>query len=328
MIKTSGTLTISATVTDTRGRTATNTKAITVLPYFNPAISKMAAWRITPSKTASNDGERLALQLKYAIAPVGNSNDKAYAIKYRKSTESSYTLIQEGTEQYAFDSTLYFTDGPEFSTDYAYVIRVEVTDYFTTVSYEATIPTAATIFDVHNSGKGFAFGKVAETENLLDIAWQLKSAGHITSGGNIIAQRNAWPSLELRDATGNSQAQIYASDSIGTLGLPLVLRAYNAAGAYNNYKFPAPASGGATSNFDILKVIKISVSGVASYTSISENWSAFPNDIFACSVSATSPPFSGVAFGYKTGQYGAYVWMDYNTGIKHVRMNNGTPVVQ
>lgn len=174
VIRSSGALSISATVTDTRGRTNTSTKSITVQPYFIPSISQMAAWRITTDPTASDDGERLALQLKYAIAPVGEKNTKSYAIKYRKSTDTTYTLIESGTAQYAYDGTMYFTTAPVFSTDYAYVIRFELADYFTSTVYEVQLPTASTTFDVHSSGKGFAFGKVAEQESLLDIAWPAK----------------------------------------------------------------------------------------------------------------------------------------------------------
>ena len=50
------------------------------------------------------------------------------------------------------------------------MVRLTISDYFSEVSYGNDIPTAFTLFDVHESGRGFAFGKVAEIINLLDIA--------------------------------------------------------------------------------------------------------------------------------------------------------------
>lgn len=321
VLKQSGNIAPYLWIKDSRGRAVSHgvSPQITVYDYAIPTITASSAVRCTAAGVEDRGGTYIKLTMAATCSSIGNRN--SVSLRYRYKTAAG-----------SFSGWSALTSGDivaGFPADTTYVVELQAKDAIGgEKTIQITVPTDLACFHLLTGGKGAAFGKYAETVNLLESAWPIKSAGQITSGGNIISQRNAWPGLELRNAAGNSQALIYASDSIGTLGLPLMLRAYNAAGAYNNYKFPAPASGGETSTFDMLKLIKISVSGASSYTSISENWSAFPNEIFACSVSATSPPFSGAAYGYKTGNYGAYIWMDYNTGIKLVRMSNGSPVLQ
>ncbi|MEA4965379.1 MAG: DUF859 family phage minor structural protein [Oscillospiraceae bacterium] len=179
VIKSSGTLTISATVTDTRGRTATGTTSITVLPYANPSISKMAAWRIKPDQTADDEGERIAVTLAYQISPVGNKNDRNYVLRYRKTSDSSYTDISSGPADYSHDAaTQFLTAAPVVSSDSSYVIQLEISDFFSSADYEVSVPTAEVTYCPHASGRGFAFGKVAETEGILDVAWPIRMQGN------------------------------------------------------------------------------------------------------------------------------------------------------
>lgn len=166
VITASGTVNLSTIVTDSRGRTASYSRSITVVAYSPPEINAFSAYRITSAGVASDDGNRLAMQMKFAIASVGGKNDRTYNFKYRKSTDTDFTSFASGTASTSYDDTQYFTSSPEISTDYAYVIRLEIADYFQTVAYEVEIPTAFTIMDFRNTGKGMAIGKVSEKDRL------------------------------------------------------------------------------------------------------------------------------------------------------------------
>lgn len=182
IITDSGTISIATTVTDSRGRTAKITKNVTVLPYSPPAINAFAAWRITSSGSASDDGNRVAVKMNYAVASVGGKNDRTYRLKYKKSGDESFTQFASGTASTAYDNTQSFTSAPNISADYAYVIRLEIADYFQTVAHEVQIPTAFTIMDFRNTGRGMAIGKVSE-KDALEVAMDAEFTGDVEFSG-------------------------------------------------------------------------------------------------------------------------------------------------
>ena len=182
IITDSGTISIATTVTDSRGRTAKLTKNVTVLPYSPPAINSFSAWRITSNGAASDDGNRVAVKMNYAVASVGGKNDRTYRLKYKKSGDESFTQFASGTASTAYDNTQSFTSAPNISVDYAYVIRLEIADYFQTVAHEVQIPTAFTIMDFRNTGRGMAIGKVSE-KDALEVAMDAEFTGDVEFSG-------------------------------------------------------------------------------------------------------------------------------------------------
>ena len=176
VITASGTVGVVTTVTDTRGRTAQVSNSITVLPYSSPVINSMSAFRITTAGVASDDGTRIAVSMNFAISSVSGRNDRTYTLKYKKSTDDAFTTIASGTASTSYDDTQYFTSSPVISTDYAYTIRLEISDYFTTVIYDFDVPTAFTIMDFRNTGKGMAIGKVSE-KDALEVAMNMEITG-------------------------------------------------------------------------------------------------------------------------------------------------------
>jgi hypothetical protein len=64
------------------------------------------------------------------------------------------------------------------SADAQLTATAAVTDvYEASTTYQLIIPTASVTLDFKASGEGAAFGKTAETDNLLDIAWNLRVRG-------------------------------------------------------------------------------------------------------------------------------------------------------
>lgn len=172
----SGTINVLTSVTDSRGRTAQVSNSISVEPYSPPRISEFSAWRITNGGVASEDGNRIAMKINYSISPVGYQNSKTYNFKYKRSTDSEFTSFGSGIASWEYDETQYRTNEPDISTDYAYIIRIEISDYFQTVAYEVQIPTAFTLMDFRNTGKGMAIGKVSE-KDALEIAMETDLRG-------------------------------------------------------------------------------------------------------------------------------------------------------
>ena len=167
-MKTSGPLEIVATVTDSRGKRATLKETVEVLPYEKPTISLFNAYRCDAVGRRNDEGTSLKIDIDFKLSPLGNKNDKHYSIEYKETDATSWSVLTTG--RYLFIKDTYFNATSLLNADKPYMVRLTISDYFSEVSYGNDIPTAFTLFDVHESGRGFAFGKVAEIINLLDIA--------------------------------------------------------------------------------------------------------------------------------------------------------------
>lgn len=163
----SGTIVVSIKVTDSRGRAATTTRSVSVVAYSAPRITSFSADRVDSSGNADDEGTHLKVTLALSISPVGNKNTKQYKLLYKRKSDTSYTALQTTTpSDYSYSGTLTFTASsyPEFSSDYGYDIRLQVSDYFTSVNSDDELQTAAVWLDFNISGKGVGIGKVSEKD--------------------------------------------------------------------------------------------------------------------------------------------------------------------
>ena len=176
-VNVSGSVTLTVTVKDSRGRTATKTQTVTVLAYSIPQINSFTGARCDQNGTADEDGQYVSLAYNYAITALNNRNDKTITIAYQQVGGSGWTTLK--TESNYSNNTTY-VPATVFSVDNSYYFKITIQDYFKTVSYTIEVTTAFTLVDYSAGGKGLAFGKVAETENLADFALPILSRGGIS----------------------------------------------------------------------------------------------------------------------------------------------------
>lgn len=174
----SGTLTIKATVKDSRGRTATASKSITVWAYSTPKISEISVNRCNADGSANNAGGYIAIKFDATATSMDSVNTVSYVAQYKKTSESSYTTITltDYANQYSV------TDGVfVFAADTAssYDIKLTITDSFTSASKTAVGSSAKKLWSILKKGLGIAIGKIAELENVFEIAFQTKFTGGI-----------------------------------------------------------------------------------------------------------------------------------------------------
>lgn len=170
----SGTSTVTVTVTDSRGRTASTTRSITVTAYAAPKINTFTAIRANGLGAADDNGTMALAQVKFSISAVGDKNSKSYKVEYKTKDSSTWTQAVTGSV-YAYDSNMMLNVG--FDTDKSYDLRLSVTDFFGTVTARAEVATAFTLMDFNQSGRGIAFGKVSELEEGVEFSLPMKS-GH------------------------------------------------------------------------------------------------------------------------------------------------------
>ena len=177
----SGTSTITITVTDSRGRTASTTRSLTVVAYAAPKIVSFQGYRCLADGTENYEGTYISAQINFSISPVGNKNTAAYTLEYKLQTASTWTNLTSGSV-YALNSAIVSASGP-FGVDNSFDIRLSVTDYFGTVRSTFEIPTAFTLIDFNKSGRGIAFGKVSELSEGVEIDLPLHMYKYIYMGG-------------------------------------------------------------------------------------------------------------------------------------------------
>ncbi len=168
---TSGSKSAAVTVTDSRGKTASLTSsAITVYAYANPSITEFTLVRNSTTPTT------VVATVKGSISAINNKNAKTVKVTLNgvtnTITSSSYTI----------SGTTTFTN---VSTDSSFTGVATLTDSYTSASKTVVLPTVAVTMDFHSSGKGVAFGKVAESEGVLDVAWKIKNDSVMTLLGGI-----------------------------------------------------------------------------------------------------------------------------------------------
>lgn len=174
VVTSSGSVSVAVTVKDSRGRTATKTTTVTVLAYVYPEIHSFSAKRCNSDGSTNLEGEYVKLAYAFDISSLSSKNDKTYTISYKLQSATSYTTLTSGAV-YSADTELIPTT--VFSGDNSYHFKLEISDYFKTVSYIVEVSTAFTLMDFHYSGNGMSIGKVAELEGVLDIGLETRNVG-------------------------------------------------------------------------------------------------------------------------------------------------------
>lgn len=185
-----GTLTMSIKVTDSRGRTASTTKSITVHDYHTPIISSFEAKRVNAAGADDDDGTRVKISYATVLSDINGKNVGSLGIYYKAVNDETWlTALSDESIAYAMADSIIVQN---ISVDSTYEIRIVLDDIFTSSTRSAQVTTASVVMDFLSNGKGMGIGKVAEEDDTLDVEWTLKCrrgaqfAGSITSRGNTV----------------------------------------------------------------------------------------------------------------------------------------------
>lgn len=177
----SGTSTITITATDSRGRTASTTRSLTVIAYAAPKITSFQAFRCLADGTENYDGTYISTAINFSISPISNKNTAEYTLEYKPASGEDWTTLTSGAV-YALSDNVVSASGI-FGQDNSFDLRLTVKDYFATVYSTTQIPTAFTLIDYNASGRGIAFGKVSELEEGMEINLPMSILKYIYMGG-------------------------------------------------------------------------------------------------------------------------------------------------
>lgn len=165
-LQNTGTMAVVATVTDSRGRTASVTQNITVNVYSGPGIQDLTFLRGDYSGGTWTDnamGDDIKLTFTLSIQLTGN-----------KATVE-VTGASNLTGQTSGAKTVYLVD---YGTDSTGVVQVKATDALGgTVTREITIPTVAVPLNMNFDLQAICFGGVAEKEKTVEFKWPIHYMG-------------------------------------------------------------------------------------------------------------------------------------------------------
>ena len=175
-LNTVGTLTFTATVTDSRGRTSTaKTVSITVYDYAPPVITAFSAFRATSSGAASPAaGTYIRATGSYTFASVNGKNSvSTRTVAYRVVGTSTWTSA--GTLATGASVTI---GGGGIAVANNYEVRYQIKDGLgSTVERIVTVWAASRTANFFKGGTGVAFGQMCTAANRFESAWPIYEKG-------------------------------------------------------------------------------------------------------------------------------------------------------
>ena len=216
LLLTSGKVTATGTVTDSRGFSRTYTQEITVIDYSAPQIlpasseSEVIVARCDTEGNLSDTGTYLKIKAKRSYSKViANLEQRNFcAIQYRyKESTGSYsswtTILDKNAESDEIDSDALLNGTLKIDSSYFVQIRA-IDDVGESVIYATTISTEKVYMHRAGSMNSFALGKYAEKENTFDVAEDITAIFR----GKVNFPGEAWLPLELYTSVARSETNV------------------------------------------------------------------------------------------------------------------------
>ena len=200
----SGTLAITCTVTDSRGRTASETQNITVLAYSKPTISAISAARCNQDGSANRAGTYGKVTFSASITPLTEINTAAYTVQYREVGAEAWTnagSAAAGDYSPADIAVIFSAEKTK-----RFEVRVVATDAFESIgSSIRDLPAAYALYHLAKHLISVGIGRLCDKANAFQVgldayfdknvqvdgalkAGTLETVGAATFGGNVSGQ--------------------------------------------------------------------------------------------------------------------------------------------
>lgn len=183
VISGSGSLKIDATVTDSRGRTATTSVTVPVEAYSPPRITSMSVRRCNADGTENAQGEYGKVIFSSVIPEVGAQSEVVYTLEYKKDVASTYTTIPVG-----YDDNFAVTNGfcvfpAEKASSYNVRLTADCTiEQATKTATLSSIKKVWSLLKKQGEIVGMAIGKIAEVANVFDVGLTTRIREHLNVG--------------------------------------------------------------------------------------------------------------------------------------------------
>jgi hypothetical protein len=228
-INAAGAVVFTATVTDSRGRTATKTASVTFVAYSPPSfVGNVLSQRANASSQIVNDGTYGAATAIYKYSSVSDKNAVTRGLRYRESGASTWIDVADG-----FSSGVpKFFGGGGLDVAKSYDVQYGIADAFVSVTATDVISQVTAILKVDGSGLKAAFYKEPTLDGLdIGCDFYLKGAAltlpvSVANGGTgmtgvktynlaLVVNGTTWPSTLQFIRMGNLVQVYYSNGSTG-----------------------------------------------------------------------------------------------------------------
>ena len=224
-----GDITLTTTVTDSRGRTATTTETINVVDYAMPSITSMTYYPCDDDGNRDSNGTNTKVIIGYKVYPVNEQNTKSMKLSYKAMADENYTertvtlTDWEGTVETIVsgtDSTVTY----EYIAELTDKINVDNPEIFTVTTGLVTLSRLAggkgvTLFE-EATEEGFKVGGgqnlILGTDSIIvgDESITLDPAnGSVNINGGIYIPNGQW--IYMNNASGVPRAMVTSNSSNG-----------------------------------------------------------------------------------------------------------------
>lgn len=163
-INATGTVEFKIIATDSRNKTFSTTRNITVEPYFLPSINNFKGQRL------EKDERTVTIERNFKMASIANKNPCNWKVERRQIGSSNWLIIQQGTDKVLTTNLLAYNN----STDLDYEFRLTISDFHTSATQSFFVGSSFRLYEAHSSGTGLAVGQIAKRPNMFDV--NLKTA--------------------------------------------------------------------------------------------------------------------------------------------------------
>lgn len=178
-----GMVTVTAKVTDKRGRSGSASKSLNVLAYAAPSVTALSVIRCDEDGVENAQGDFVRVNFSATATDLNGKNSIRYSLKYKPTTEDTYTEVQldDLNDVNSVDNYAHIFQAADSSS---FDVTVTVKDNHKSTSRSTSASTAFTFMDWHPTGTGIAFGKVSEKERTMEIAMHAEIQGTLARMGN------------------------------------------------------------------------------------------------------------------------------------------------
>lgn len=188
-----GTITVTAAITDSRGRTASKTTTFTVYQYDAPSFTKVECYRCTSTGTRDEaSGTYAYIKATFGCSALTGSNTATCSLHFYQQGGTYSTTIS------LTSGTAVIIGGGQLATDAVFNADFTLTDTVgTETEYSDIINSASYIIHIKKGGGAIGFGMAAGADETVSMGWPLKLTEplEVTEGGTgsttVAGARNA-----------------------------------------------------------------------------------------------------------------------------------------
>lgn len=210
-------VTVNGTVTDSRGYQGTGSTSVTVYRYNVPQITEYSIARCTSDGTLATNGTYAKVSLKYTYQNDGYSNSMSVHKVNINGADTTITTTETTSSGVVTGTGTAVVGGGNLAVNNHYSYTITCTDAVgKSTNVSGILQTASRIINVRPGGLGISFGKFAETDSLVDSAWNIKAPnfqGTATNATNTAVTNTnpssgTWYYPTFVDGTSGNKAQL------------------------------------------------------------------------------------------------------------------------